>query len=58
VIRTSGLSNVFKRKCNITLKVGKIPAAVSLAVSASPFEQAQQNGFFVARFLAAWGIPT
>ena len=38
-------------KCNITLKVGKIPAAVSLAVSTGRFEEMQLNAYFVARFL-------
>jgi hypothetical protein len=40
---------LLERKCNITLKIGKIPAAVSFAVSTSRFEEMQQNGFFVAR---------
>ena len=30
-------------KCNITSKIGKIPAAASLIVSTSPFEEMQQN---------------
>ena len=45
------MNMLIERKCNITLKVGKIPAAVSLAVSTSRFEETQQNDYFVARFL-------
>jgi hypothetical protein len=42
---------LIERKCNITSKIGRIPAPASLAVSASPFEQTQQNGYFDALFL-------
>jgi hypothetical protein len=46
------------RKCNITSKIGKIPAAASLAVSASPFEGTQQNRYFVARLVPSRGSST
>jgi hypothetical protein len=40
---------LIERKCNITSKIGEIPATVSFAVSTSRFEEMQQNGHFVAR---------
>jgi hypothetical protein len=40
----------FERKCNITLNCETIHAVASLVVSASPFEEMQQNVHCVAAF--------